>query len=391
MRIGTNLTDLCRAEEVAASNASVVEISPQHICNLSNSESLREMYKHVDLIAETGKQIVVHSVDFLVGDTLKFENAYLETMKGILDHFECKYFTDHLSFHRLEDFETDLFLPLPQNIAGVKQACRNIDQLQTSLGVRVGVEVGCSYLPRYADEMSESEFYTEIADRTGCLLLLDLNNVLINHYNGRQSSYDFLNDIDLGKVCQVHLAGGHRYINNIRLDSHGLKVDKEVTFLYDEIRCQIPDEAPIIWELFPPVVDELSEYSEIIDDRISMLGRLPPEVKAPPEFVLRANQEQNPFKSYEEWTSNLIRLTNHSPGSLSAQMNSNSIDVYRFILQQLRLSQCARFFEDLTTDLLLQLNEEGLIRAYNEYVDRDLYKRSGVNGAYDFLTYISNG
>jgi uncharacterized protein (UPF0276 family) len=162
--------------------------------------------------------------------------------------------SEHLSFNRFR-FNGDeacagFLLPPRQNEAGIEAAVASIRQFAHDTGRPVAVETGVNYLECRADEMADGEFVAEVVTRAECGILLDLHNLYTNAQNGRQSPAEFLSQLPLERVWEIHLAGGSER-GGYWLDSHSGPTPRDVLVLARDLIPRLPNLKAVIFELFP--------------------------------------------------------------------------------------------------------------------------------------------
>src|SRR6185436_18731961 len=118
----------------------------------------------------------------------------------------------HLNFNKAccngREFVTNYMLPPLQTSAGVQAAVQTIKSMQSSVPVPIAVETGVNYLRTIPGQINDGRFMREVVEKADCGILLDLHNILTNQINGRQSMEDFLGEIPLERVVELHVAGG---------------------------------------------------------------------------------------------------------------------------------------------------------------------------------------
>jgi uncharacterized protein (UPF0276 family) len=164
--------------------------------------------------------------------------------------------SDHLSWSRIEGFNAHDLLPLPYTEAALDVVCANLDRAQCALGRTMLIENPSSYVA-FASEMSEWEFLGAVCARTGCGLLLDVNNIYVSAVNHGFDPLDYIAGAPLDRVRQIHLAGHSRGAAML-IDTH------------DQPVC------PAVWALFGAVVGQLGPVATLIerDDDIPPLAEL---------------------------------------------------------------------------------------------------------------------
>ena len=196
--------------------------------------------------------ISLHGVGLSLGSVVGVDPWHLEQLARLVQRMAPVRVSDHASFARSK-FQAGLvhaadLLPIPFNHEALGVLCANVQQVQDRLQQRFMVENISSYLSWKAcpDEpaLNEPEFLSALARRTGCALLVDVNNIYVNACNARiqgvpgdpvQQCRDWLDAINPADVGEIHLAG-HCHVNNeqgeIVIDDHGSRVCAEVWQIY---------------------------------------------------------------------------------------------------------------------------------------------------------------
>jgi uncharacterized protein (UPF0276 family) len=183
--------------------------------------------------------ISVHGVGLSIGGERPLDGDHLARLKALLGWLNPASFSEHLAWSTHEGAYFNDLLPLPYTPATLARVCDHVDQVQDVLGRRMLLENPSTYIAFAETEMDEVEFLTEIARRTGCGLLLDVNNV---HVSGTNQNYDPLGYLDafpLHLVGEIHL-GGHDEDRDdhgqlLLIDSHGAPVVDPVWALYAHV------------------------------------------------------------------------------------------------------------------------------------------------------------
>ena len=180
----------------------------------------------------------LHGVGLSLGSSDPPPRDHLERLKRLVERFEPFVVSEHLSWSRIGDrFLADL-LPLPMTVEALDAMAANVARTQDHLGRRMLIENPSTYLEFGREEVPEPEFLAELVRRTGCGLLLDVNNLFVCASNHAFDPRGWLDGYPLEAVEEIHVAGhavddadGHP----IRVDDHGSPVIEEVWSLYREV------------------------------------------------------------------------------------------------------------------------------------------------------------
>ena len=178
----------------------------------------------------------LHAVGLSLGSDQPVSEEHLRRFKELIDIFEPFQVSDHASWSASGNAHLNDLLPLPYTAETVQRLCDNIDHVQEYFGRTILLENPSSYVSFTIDEMSEYEFMNEIAARTGCHLLLDVNNIHVQAVNHGFDAFHYLDHIKPEYVREMHLAGyTERQFDDgvILVDTHNRPVQDEVWTLYE--------------------------------------------------------------------------------------------------------------------------------------------------------------
>ena len=197
--------------------------------------------------------ISVHGVGMSVGGEAPLDPEHLARLKTLVEWLEPASFSEHLAWSTHEgEFLNDL-LPLPYNSETLARVCAHIDEIQSAIGRRMLLENPSTYLAFSETTLTEIEFLTEIARRTECGLLLDVNNVFVSAANQHTNATDYIDDFPLHLVDEIHL-GGHEEDadengERLLIDNHASEVVDPVWKLYEHaIARGGPEPTLIEWD-----------------------------------------------------------------------------------------------------------------------------------------------
>lgn len=179
--------------------------------------------------------ISVHGVGLSIGGEGPLDAEHLHRVKHLVDWLNPASFSEHLAWSSHGgEFLNDL-LPLPYTAATLRTVSEHIDHVQTTLGRQMLLENPSSYLAFETSTFSEVQFLTELVERTGCGLLLDVNNVFISATNLSFTPQDYIDAYPTDEVKEIHV-GGHVLDHDdhgapLLIDTHGAATSSEVWHL----------------------------------------------------------------------------------------------------------------------------------------------------------------
>lgn len=195
----------------------------------------------------------VHGVCMSIGGAQPLDQAHLERFRTLIDRYEPDLVSEHLAWSTHgSTFFNDL-LPLPYTQATLKRVCEHIDQVQDVIGRPILLENPSTYVTFESSTISETEFLRTVAERTGCGLLLDVNNVFVSAVNHGFSPEAYLADFPIGRVGEIHLAGHTRQVDDegepLLIDSHDGPVAEAVWTLYEHVIARMGSTATLVeWD-----------------------------------------------------------------------------------------------------------------------------------------------
>jgi uncharacterized protein (UPF0276 family) len=178
----------------------------------------------------------IHGVALSIGADAALDIDHLNALQILLNRYQPESFSEHLAWSTHNgDFLNDL-LPLSYTEASLLRVCDHVDQVQNHLHRRMLLENPATYVEFSDSAMSEVTFISEVIRRTGCGLLLDVNNVYVSSINHRRDARAYLQALPLDQVGEIHLAGFAEQLDaaadRLLIDSHGSPVAQAVWDLY---------------------------------------------------------------------------------------------------------------------------------------------------------------
>jgi uncharacterized protein len=183
--------------------------------------------------------ISVHGVGLSIGGEGRLDADHLARLKQLCGWLNPASFSEHLAWSTHDGIYLNDLLPLPYTEATLARVVDHVDEVQAVLGRPMLLENPSSYLAFTETAMSEAEFLSEVARRSGCGLLLDVNNVYVSGINQNFDPLTYLKTFALHLVGEIHL-GGHDedrddHGNRLLIDSHGTEVVDPVWALYAQV------------------------------------------------------------------------------------------------------------------------------------------------------------
>jgi uncharacterized protein (UPF0276 family) len=206
--------------------------------------------------------ISLHGVGLSLGSAEGTDAAHLERIRRVAERIEPALMSEHVAWSMVDGAWLADLLPLPMTEEALAVVCRNVDQMQSGLKRRILVENPSTYLRFRHSAIPEWEFMAAVAERTGCGLLCDVNNIHVSAHNHGWDASAYLAALPPAAIGEIHLAGhsvrslpGGR---TLRIDDHGSQVTAEVWALYEEALARFgPVPTLIEWDNNVPSLDVL--------------------------------------------------------------------------------------------------------------------------------------
>ncbi|MDZ7653663.1 MAG: DUF692 domain-containing protein [Burkholderiaceae bacterium] len=183
----------------------------------------------------------LHGVGMSLASPDAPEPAHLERLAMLVDRFEPALVSEHLAWSRWGTAHFPDLLPLPRSASALFAVAANIGHVQDRLKRAIAIENPTHYLP-LDHELDEVDFLVELSRRSGCMLLVDVNNVFVSARNVGIDSTEWLDRVPGDRVTEIHLAGQHAdptYGESLLIDSHDAPVAEPVWSLYERLVARI--------------------------------------------------------------------------------------------------------------------------------------------------------
>lgn len=220
----------------------------------------------------------LHGVGLSIGGNRPLDKSHLQRLRALIERYQPGLFSEHLAWSTHDTGYLSDLLPLPYTASTLTQVCAHIDETQSALGRQMLLENPSSYLSFDESSYSEADFIAETVRRTGCGLLLDVNNVFISAANLKTSVLAYIDAYPLAHVQEIHLAG-----HDVTTDTEG------ETLLLDTHGADVADP---VWELYAEVIARTGPLPTLIerDNNVPALEDLVAEARRA-DLALRRLQE----------------------------------------------------------------------------------------------------
>lgn len=203
----------------------------------------------LDQLAQT-YPISLHGVGLGLGSASPLQEMHLQKLKRLANRVQPALVSEHLCWGHIVGRQMNDLLPLSLSQQALMLVSERVDYLQNFLGRQILIENVSTYLRFVDDEMSEAEFLIALSQKTGCGILLDVNNLYVNQCNHHEDAYQAIADfarLPTNIIGEVHLAG-HTRTDLCVIDDHGSCVDDRVWELYKTLCTSINNDIPTLIE-----------------------------------------------------------------------------------------------------------------------------------------------
>jgi uncharacterized protein (UPF0276 family) len=213
-----------------------------------------------------------HAVGLSVGTADGLDRRHLGRLKSLADRLEPALVSEHLAWSQVSGAYLNHLLPLPYTDEALAVVCRNVDEVQTTLGRRVLIENPSGYLRFTASTIPEAEFLAALVRRTGCGLLCDVNNVYVTTQNLGVDPVAYLAALPPDAVDEIHLAG--HSVNDadgqlLLIDDHGSPVSPAVWALYEHALRRFGAVPTLVeWDTEVPTLEVLLQEARRAEARL---------------------------------------------------------------------------------------------------------------------------
>ena len=206
---------------------------------------------------------VSHGLSLSIGSPEPLDINFVREVKSFLDKHQILFYSEHLSYCSGQGHLYDL-MPIPFTEEAVKHVVQRVKQVQDIIERPLLLE-NVSYYAAPGQEMSEQEFTLSVLEESGCLMLLDVNNIYVNSINHQYDAEAFLAAMPTGKIVYGHIAGHYDEADDLKIDTHGADVIEPVWHLLKKA-YEIHGVFPTLLERdfnIPPLSELLVEVEKI--------------------------------------------------------------------------------------------------------------------------------
>ncbi|WP_460114751.1 MNIO family bufferin maturase [Pseudomonas sp. H3_G03] len=192
----------------------------------------------------------LHGVGLSIGGEHPLDREHLARLATLIDRYHPQSFSEHLAWSSHGPVFLNDLLPLAYDSATLQRVCEHIDQVQSTLKRPMLLENPSTYLQFQRSTLDETDFISEIIRRTGCGLLLDVNNVYVSCINHQRDPLAYIDALPLQAVGEIHLAGFAEDTDSLGdrllIDDHGAPIDNAVWQLYEKVLAHVGSVATLI-------------------------------------------------------------------------------------------------------------------------------------------------
>ncbi|WP_168232357.1 MNIO family bufferin maturase [Pseudomonas veronii] len=192
----------------------------------------------------------LHGVGLSIGGESPLNREHLARLAKLIERYQPHSFSEHLAWSSHGPVFLNDLLPLAYDVATLNRVCEHVDQVQSALKRPMLLENPSTYLQFQRSTLDETDFISEIIRRTGCGLLLDVNNAYVSCINHQRDPQAYIDALPLQAVGEIHLAGFAEDTDSLGdrllIDDHGAPIDNAVWQLYEQVLARTGPVATLI-------------------------------------------------------------------------------------------------------------------------------------------------
>lgn len=219
----------------------------------------------------------LHGVGLSIGGDRPLDTDHLSRLRHLIDLYQPASFSEHLAWSSHDTGFLNDLLPVPYTPATLDRVVAHVDQVQQVLGRRMLLENPSTYVLFAESTIDEIDFLDAIAERTGCGLLLDVNNVMVSTVNHGFDATAYIDRFPVHRVGEIHLAGYDETVDSagerLLIDAHGSRVSPDVAALFEHTLTRTgPLPVLIEWDNNVPSLDILLDEAAKVDRLLNATG-----------------------------------------------------------------------------------------------------------------------
>lgn len=220
----------------------------------------------------------LHGVGLSIGGEAPLDKAHLLRLRRLVERYRPESFSEHLAWSTHESAYLNDLLPLPYTETTLGHVVAHVDEVQQVLGRRMLLENPSTYVLFEDSTIDEIDFLAAVAGRTGCGLLLDVNNIMVSSVNHGLDPVDYVDRFPLHLVGEIHLAGYDETADEagarLLIDAHGSRVSPDVFALFEHTLAKAgPRPVLVEWDNNVPDFATLADEAGRVDAALSRAAR----------------------------------------------------------------------------------------------------------------------
>ncbi|MVT00810.1 DUF692 domain-containing protein [Devosia marina] len=213
----------------------------------------------------------LHGVGLSIGGEAPLDRDHLKRLRALVERYQPASFSEHLAWSSHDEGYLNDLLPVPYTPETLERVVAHVDEVQQALGRRMLLENPSTYVLFEESTIEEVDFLAAIADRTGCGLLLDVNNVMVSAVNHRLDPVAYIDRFPVHHVGEIHLAGYDETTDDagerLLIDAHGSRVRPDVFALYRHTIIRTGALPTLVeWDNNVPAFDVLMDEVRLVDE-----------------------------------------------------------------------------------------------------------------------------
>jgi uncharacterized protein (UPF0276 family) len=254
-----------------------LEVMPDALSRMRDGRAILDEARMAELEAVVAPvRIIVHGIGLSIGSHDGWSDRYIGLLDELVPRLNPAWHSEHLAYTSVDGEHLETMLTLPRTAEALDLVVARVDTIQQRYGIPFLLENVVRILPDHPAEYSEAAFINEIARRTGCGILLDAYNLECDAHNNAFSLDDFLEELDLDRVREIHLAGGVEN-RGYKLDVHSRRVADTTVALAERVLAMATGTWTVTYEVLEEAVQAIGE-----DAIVEELGRLRDRLVAAP-------------------------------------------------------------------------------------------------------------